>query len=243
MLMRSKRIRSNPRVIAVASGKGGVGKTMTAINLAYSLKDKGYDVGLLDVDTTGSNIPKILGLTGSKLSVNSDNIEPVLTDNGIKVMGVGLLTPSDDTPVVFRGSKKYNYVKQFIDRVKWGEIDYLVIDFPPGWGEEFISVMDLFKKSIYGVVIVTIPSKMSIIDVRKTASLCKKLKLNIICLVNNMSLYKCCKCGNESNVFCSGDMDKFKTDYNIDKVIDLPIVDKLDSNILIFKDYFKYLEV
>lgn len=176
------RIKQN---ILVMSGKGGVGKTTVAINLAYLLSKKGYKVGLLDIDVHGPNAPKMLGLENGKISTEDKLMLPLETQEGIKVISMGFLLDNSDA-VIWRGPMKHNLVRQFIQEVKWGELDYLVVDFPPGTGDEAISMCQLLEDP-KGTVIVSTPQEVSLLDAERAISFSEKMGIPLFGLVENMS--------------------------------------------------------
>lgn len=189
--------------ILVFSGKGGVGKSTFAVNLARTLAQKGNKVGLLDVDIHGPNVPKMLGLEKEKALVTQDNmIQPIQVEENFKVMSVAYMLESPDQAVIWRGPMKYNVIKQFLSNVQWGELDYLVIDSPPGTGDEPLTIGQLIPDA--GAVVVTTPQEVSILDSRKAVSFAKTLQLKILGVVENMSGYVCPHCGNEVELFQKG---------------------------------------
>jgi Mrp family chromosome partitioning ATPase len=194
--------------IAVISGKGGVGKTLVTVNLAAILaKMKGVGkVGLLDADIHGPCVPKMLGLKGNKLESGPAGIFPVYSKGGIKVVSMAFLLPSDDSPVVWRGPLKMGAIKQLLSEVAWGELDYLLVDLPPGTGDEPLTVLQLLPEAD-GVVIVTIPSEVSGDVVRKAVTFARMLKIPILGIIENMSGLVCPHCGKKIEVF-EGDMGR-----------------------------------
>lgn len=193
--------------IAVISGKGGVGKTLVTVNLAATLaREKGVGkVGLLDADIHGPCVPKMLGLKGRTLESSPAGIFPVHSSGGIKVVSMAFLLPSDDSPVVWRGPIKMGAIKQLLSEVAWGELDYLLVDLPPGTGDEPLTVLQLLPDAD-GVVIVTIPSEVSGDVVRKAVTFARMLKVPILGIVENMSGLVCPHCGEKIEVFegCMG---------------------------------------
>jgi ATP-binding protein involved in chromosome partitioning len=171
--------------LLIMSGKGGVGKTTIAVNLAYSLSKKGHKIGLLDIDIHGPNVPKMLGLENEKLNTNNNKLIPLETKEGIKVISMAFLLNKKDA-VIWRGPLKHNIIKQFIDDVGWGKLDYLIIDFPPGTGDEAISISQLLDR-ITGSILISTPHEVSILDVTRTIDFSNKVKIPIIGLIENMS--------------------------------------------------------
>ena len=192
--------------IAVISGKGGVGKTTFTVNLAVSLAMNGHEerVGILDADFHGPSVPKMLGLRGHKLeAIPAGLIVPVVGPLGIRVVSTDFILPDDDTPVIWRGPLKMNAIRDFLSEIAWGELDFLLIDLPPGTGDEPLSVAQLLP-DIDGVVVLTIPSQVSQLVVRKSVSFARRLNMPIIGVVENMSGFICPNCGSKFDIFQSG---------------------------------------
>ncbi|MBN1382929.1 MAG: P-loop NTPase [Deltaproteobacteria bacterium] len=189
--------------IMVLSGKGGVGKSTVAANIAVALAMEGKQVGILDVDFHGPSIPKLLHLEGQHLGVGENEMIPVEYVHGIKVMSLGFLMENPDSAVIWRGPLKIGVIKQLLSEVRWGELDYLVIDFPPGTGDEPLSVAQ-FLPNADGAVIVTTPQDLSLSDVRKSIDFCRKLNMKVIGVIENMSGMVCPHCGQVVDVFKKG---------------------------------------
>ena len=179
------------RKVIVMSGKGGVGKSTVAVNLAMSAMLAGQRVGLLDVDLHGPSVPTMLGLVGYRLEGGEDGMLPVEV-GGLKVLSVGFLLQNNDDPVIWRGPMKMGVIRQFIEDVEWGDLDLLVIDVPPGTGDEPLSVCQLIPE---GAVIVTTPQKVAAADVRKSINFCRELGVKVLGVIENMSGFVCPKCG------------------------------------------------
>jgi len=180
-----KRIRHK---IMVLSGKGGVGKSTVSTGLALSLAQQGAKVGILDIDITGPNVPKMMGLENQRLHVEEGRIHPARGHLGVKVISMAFLLEDEDTPVVWRGPIKLGAIQQFIGDVEWGDLDYLVIDFPPGTSDEPLTVAQSLP-DIDGMVIVTTPQEVALMDSRKSISFSKSLKVEVLGVVENMSGY------------------------------------------------------
>ncbi|MGD2109303.1 MAG: P-loop NTPase [Phycisphaerae bacterium] len=189
--------------LLVLSGKGGVGKSTVAANLAVSLAQAGKAVGLLDIDIHGPSIPKLLGLEGRQIRGSDDAMLPVRVNDNLAVMSMGFLVGNEKTPVIWRGPMKHGVIRQFLEDVAWGELDYLVVDSPPGTGDEPMSIAQLVG-SPAGAVIVTTPQDVAIADVRRCVSFCNTLSLPVVGIVENMSGYVCPKCGEKIDLFKSG---------------------------------------
>jgi Mrp family chromosome partitioning ATPase len=191
------------RKLLVLSGKGGVGKSTVAANLAVNLASVGYSVGLLDIDVHGPSIPKLLGLEGQQISSDGEEILPVALDHHLSVMSIGFLLQKGTDAVIWRGPRKFHMIRQFLKDVAWGHLDYLVVDSPPGTGDEPMSVAQLVG-SRAGAVIVTTPQDVAISDVRRCISFCSELSIPVVGLVENMSGYVCPGCGKRVDLFKAG---------------------------------------
>ena len=208
------------KVIAVLSGKGGVGKSMVTSLLAVELAKAGYSVGILDSDITGPSIPKIFGLNG-QLYGDEIGIFPAETKLGIKAISVNMMLEEEDDPVLWRGPILGNVVKQFYSEVHWGELDYLLIDMPPGTSDVAISIFQLLP--VDSVVMVTTPSKLVSMVVGKAINMAAQVNLPIVGLVENMAYVKCDNCGNSINIYNNDDTENVAAKYNLDVVGKLPI--------------------
>jgi ATP-binding protein involved in chromosome partitioning len=189
--------------LLVMSGKGGVGKSTVAANLAISLALRGKTVGLLDVDIHGPSIPKLMGLEDERLVAHVNGLVPIEIGGNLKVMSIAFLLPSAKDAVIWRGPMKYGIIRQFLKDVEWGSLDYLVIDAPPGTGDEPLSVAQLIGQPA-GAILVTTPQELAIADVRRSVSFCEQLKLPVMGIVENMSGLVCPHCQGEIPLFKSG---------------------------------------
>ena len=187
-------------IIAVGSGKGGVGKTTLAVNLAIALTRLGNKVGLLDADVYGPNVPLMLGSSEPPSVIGENRILPP-ERYGMKVISVGFLSPGDK-PLVWRGPMLHSIIKQFLGQVEWGQLDYLIIDLPPGTGDVVISLVQTVP--LTGAVVVTTPSDVSLQDARKAIEMFKQVKVDIIGIVENMSFFVCPHCHEEIDIFSKG---------------------------------------
>lgn len=186
----------------VMSGKGGVGKTSTSVNLSIALSQMGHKVGLMDVDLHGPDIPRMLGLEGAPdLSVNQ-KLNPMPYSNTLSAVSIESLSPSKDDAIIWRGPIKYSAIQQFICDVEWGDLDFLVIDAPPGTGDEPLTVAQTISDA--KAIIVTTPQEVSLADVRKSINFCKTVKLEVFGLIENMSGFACPHCGETIELFGSG---------------------------------------
>lgn len=192
--------------IVVLSGKGGVGKSTVAVNMAVSLALSGSKVGLLDVDIHGPSIPKMLHLDGHRLESNGRKLIPAEVGN-IKVVSIGFLLQDGDDAVIWRGPMKAGVIKQFVEEVEWGDLDYLVVDCPPGTGDEPLSIIQTLQNAD-GAVVVTTPQDVALADVAKSIQFCKQLSLPVLGVVENMSGFACPHCGEVVDIFKSGGGEK-----------------------------------
>jgi Mrp family chromosome partitioning ATPase len=209
--------------IVVLSGKGGVGKSTVAVNLAVSLAAKGLKVGLLDVDIHGPSVPKLLGLDGTMAMGGGEKIiYPVKYSDNLIVMSVGFLMADADEAVVWRGPLKYGIIKQFLSDVVWGDLDYLIVDSPPGTGDEPLSVCQLIPDPD-GAVIVTTPQDVALADVRKSVTFCRQLKMNVIGVIENMSTFVCPHCGETTDIFKTGGGESMADNMGVNFLGKIPL--------------------
>ncbi len=188
--------------LLIMSGKGGVGKSSVAVNLAVGLSLKGYRVGLMDVDLHGPSIPRLLGLTDPHLLSGKEGVYPVAINDRLSVISIEVLMPDKDTPTIWRGPLKIGVIRQFLAEVIWGDLDFLIIDSPPGTGDEPLTVAQTIPEA--RAIIVTTPQEISLADVRKSINFCHEVHMPILGLVENMSGYICPHCGQESAIFKKG---------------------------------------
>lgn len=219
-------LRRIKRKIMIMSGKGGVGKSTVAANLAAGLALRGYRVGLLDCDIHGPTIPTIFGLESQTPNVNEEGILPIQVLPNLSLMSVGFLLGDQDSPIIWRGPAKMGAIKQFLEEVNWGALDFLIIDLPPGTGDEPLSVAQLIP-DCDGSVLVTTPQDVALISVRKSIKFSEKLKVPIIGLVDNMHGLICPHCGKPIEVFGTGGVEKASKDFNIPVLARLPIEPKV----------------
>lgn len=189
--------------LVVMSGKGGVGKTTVAVNLAYALSLSGNQVGILDVDLHGPNIAKMLGIERQTIISLEEGIEPVAIGENLKAVSIALSGYNPDQPIIWRGPAKAGVIRQFLSDVLWGELDYLVIDSPPGTGDEPLSVCQ-FIPNVSGIVIVTTPQDVAILDARKSVLFARELKIPVVGIIENMSGFICPHCHVETDIFKKG---------------------------------------
>ena len=204
------------------SGKGGVGKSTVSSNLAMTLSMKGYQTGIMDIDITGPNIPKMFGVEDEKLTVEEGKLIPVTVPPSLELMSMAFLLPDKDSPVMWRGPVKMGAINQFIEDVNWGNLDYLVVDMPPGTGDEALSIVQLIPKAD-GMVIVTTPQDVALLDSRKSLVFGAETHIPIIGIVENMSGFVCPECGKVTNIFKSGGGEATAKDMNVQFLGRVPI--------------------
>ena len=209
------------KIIGVMSGKGGVGKSTVSALIAKNLSKQGYKVGVLDADITGPSIPRLLGVDKQRARASEEFIYPAVTADGIKVMSLNLLIEKEDEPVIRRAAMVSNAVKQFYTDVLWEELDYLIIDMPPGTGDVALTVMQSIP--INGVVMVTIPQDMVSMIVTKAVHMVEKLNIDVIGVVENMSYIKCTDCGKKIEIFKGEHNRQFLDDMNLNLLGQLPM--------------------
>jgi ATP-binding protein involved in chromosome partitioning len=198
-------------IIAVGSGKGGVGKTTLSVNLAVALAKMGHKVGLLDADVYGPNVPLMLGVNAQPRMVGENRIEP-LEAFGLKVISVGFLNPGDK-PIIWRGPMLHQIVRQFLGLVEWGKLDYLVIDLPPGTGDVALSLVQTVP--LTGAVVVSTPSDVSLQDARKAIEMFRQMKVDVVGVVENMSYFVCPHCEHVIDVFSRGGAEKMAQQFGV----------------------------
>jgi len=209
-------------VILVLSGKGGVGKSTVAVNLAYSLASHGRNVGLLDLDIHGPNIPKMLGIEEEKPAVLGKMIEPVHVTGNLSVISMGFFLEDTSTPVIWRGPMKMAAIRQFLDEVNWGALDDLVVDLPPGTGDEALTIAQLAPGK-RGAVIVTTPQDVAVLDAVKAVKFVEKLEIPVLGIIENMSGMVCPHCGEAINLFGIGGGRKAAQDLGVPFLGAIPI--------------------
>jgi len=213
--------------ILVLSGKGGVGKSSIAVNLAVWLSMQGKKVGLLDVDIHGPSIPQLLNLEDGKLQGGKDKIKPILYSDTLKVMSIGFLIQNENAALIWRGPMKHNVIKQFISEVSWGDLDYLIVDCPPGTGDEPLSIVQLLGKAD-GAVVVTMPQRLAVTDVKKCITFCKQLSLPILGIIENMDGFVCPHCNQKTDIFQGDGGRQMAKDFDVPFLGSIPI----DSNMV-----------
>jgi ATP-binding protein involved in chromosome partitioning len=198
-------------IVAVGSGKGGVGKTTLSVNLAVALAQLGYKVGLLDGDVYGPNVPLMLGTNQQPRATGPDRIEPIQA-HGLKVISVGFLNPGDK-PVIWRGPMLHQIIRQFLNSVDWGQLDYLIIDLPPGTGDVALSLIQTVP--LTGAIVVSTPSDVSLQDGRKAIEMFRQMKVDLVGVVENMSYFVCPHCNHEIDIFSRGGAEKTAAQFQV----------------------------
>jgi ATP-binding protein involved in chromosome partitioning len=209
-------------VILILSGKGGVGKSTVSVNLAYALSSHGKKVGLLDLDMHGPNIPKMLGIEDHRLAMLGNRIEPVHVTGMLSVISMAFLLPDTNTPIIWRGPMKMAAIQQFLSEVNWGPLDYLVVDLPPGTGDEALTIAQI-APNVRGAVVVTTPQDVATLDARKSAKFIEKLGLPVLGVIENMSGMVCPHCGKEIDLFGKGGGKKVAEELNVPFLGAIPI--------------------
>jgi len=219
--------------IAIISGKGGVGKSLVTVNLAAALAANGRKgkVGIFDADLTGPCVPKMMGLKGHKMELGPAGIMPAMGPEDIAVVSMDFLLPGDESPVIWRGPLKMGAIRQFLGEVAWGDLDFLLIDLPPGTGDESLSVLQLLPE-LDGVIIVTIPSEVSQAVVKKAVTFARQMNAPILGIVENMSGLVCPHCGEAIEVFSKGGGARVSDEMGVELIGSIPMDPKvaLDSD-------------
>src|SRR6266478_363429 len=198
-------------IVAVGSGKGGVGKTTLAVNLAIVLSRLGHKVGLLDADVYGPNVPLMLGINAQPKVLADNRIEP-LEAHGLKVISVGFLNPGDK-PLIWRGPMLHSIIKQFLGSVEWGQLDYLVVDLPPGTGDVALSLIQTVP--LTGAIVVSTPSDVALQDARKAIEMFRQMKVDVVGMVENMSYFVCPHCHQQTDIFSRGGAEKTAAQFEV----------------------------
>lgn len=206
-------------IVAVGSGKGGVGKTTLAVNLAISLAKLGQKVGLLDADVYGPNVPLMLGINQQPKAGPDNRIYP-LEAHGLKVISVGFLNPGDK-PLIWRGPMLHSIIRQFLGSVVWGDLDYLIVDLPPGTGDVALSLIQTVP--LTGAIVVSTPSDVSLQDARKAIEMFRQMKVDLVGIVENMSYFVCPHCNHQTDIFSRGGASKTAAQFGVAYLGEVPI--------------------
>ncbi len=207
--------------VVVMSGKGGVGKSTVAVNMAVALSRAGYKVGLLDVDVHGPSVPRILSLDGVQPHIEQDSMEPVPWSKNLSVMSLGFLLPAHEA-VIWRGPVKGGLIRQFLTDVLWGELDFLIVDCPPGTGDEPMTVLDLLGPAAYAVVVTT-PQGVAVDDVRRSITFCRQMGNPVLGVVENMAGFVCRHCGEVEYIFNQGGGERLAAEMGVPFLGSIPL--------------------
>jgi len=231
--MENKKIQENiqnvKNILLILSGKGGVGKTSTAVNLAYGLALQNYKVGILDIDIHGPNVAKMLGVDKEKLGSADGQMEPVKVLPNLKVVSISFLLEKTETPVIWRGPLKMKIINQFLGETNWGNLDFLIIDNPPGTGDEPLSACQLIT-NIDGAIIVTTPQEIALLDVRKSIVFAKELKVPVLGIIENMSYLTCPNCKHKIFLFGEGGGEKIEKEFGTELLGKIPFDTEIPKN-------------
>lgn len=211
---KSTKYKGVKHTIMVMSGKGGVGKSTVAVNLAVTLALQGLKVGVIDADINGPDDPKMLGVDKEKVYADESGISPVDTKYGVKVISMGFLLPTEETAVVWRGALRHKAIQQFIEDVVWKDMDYVILDLPPGTGDEALSISQIVPE-VEGVVIVITPQDVALLDAKKAINFADQMKIKVLGVIENMSGFVCPHCGEISYIFKTGGGEKAAKDHNV----------------------------
>ncbi len=214
-----KRLENVKNIIAVASGKGGVGKSTTSVNLALALASEGATVGLLDADIYGPSQPRMMGLSGQPESTDGKSLEP-MENYGVQTMSIGFLI-EEETPMIWRGPMVTQALEQLLNDTRWRDLDYLVIDLPPGTGDTQLTLSQ--KVPVSGAVIVTTPQDIALLDARKGLKMFEKVEVPVLGVVENMAIHVCSKCGNEEHIFGQGGGQRMASEADVELLGSLPL--------------------
>jgi ATP-binding protein involved in chromosome partitioning len=223
----------------VLSGKGGVGKSTVATNIAIALSLKGQKVGLMDIDIHGPSIPKMLGLEGQPLKGTETGLAPIVYTDNLRVISIGFILRTQDDAVIWRAPLKHKLIRDFLTDVKWGELDYLVVDSPPGTGDEPLSVVQLLGDAD-GAIVVTTPQDVALTDVRKAITFCRQVNLPIIGVVENMSGFVCPHCGKTVDIFKRGGGQEMAREMGVPFLGRIPLEPKIVETGDSGKPYLQY---
>ena len=207
--------------LVVMSGKGGVGKTTIAVNLASGLAEAGNKVGLMDVDIHGPNVPKMLGIEDRQLELDNEKVVPIKVTENLSVMSMAFLLPDKDMPVIWRGPMKMQLIDQFLGDFEWGELDYLIVDLPPGTGDESLSIAQKIPQA--EAIIVSTPQEVALLDSRKAVNFARSLKMPVLGIIENMSGFACPHCGETIDLFKTGGGERTAKDMDVKFLGRVPI--------------------
>ena len=217
----------NTRVVAVSSGKGGVGKSTVAVNLALALSSEGATVGILDADIYGPSQPRMLGVNQRPESVDGKSLEPLVSYQ-VQVMSIGFLI-EEDSPMIWRGPMVTQALEQLLNDTRWKDLDYLVVDLPPGTGDIQLTLAQ--KVPVSGAVIVTTPQNIALLDARKGLKMFEKVEIPVLGIIENMSTHICSECGHEEHIFGAGGGKRMADDYDVEHLGNIPLDSRIRADV------------
>ena len=224
----SNRMSKIGQKVVIMSNKGGVGKSTVTTNLGVSLAEMGYKVGIADADIHGPNIPKMLGVEGNRLKSNKSGIEPLSINDNLKVVSLSFLIERPDEPIAWRDAAKYDYLCELVGSINWGELDYLLVDLPPGTGNEPITLIELLGK-LDGAVIVTTPQDVALLDAKKAILFARDSDIRVLGVIENMSILTCPHCNKEIDVFKSGGGERMAEEMSVPFLGRIPLDPEIAS--------------
>ncbi len=225
---KSTKYKGVKHTIMVMSGKGGVGKSTVSVNLSVTLAKK-FKVGLIDADINGPDDPKMLGVSDAEIGANDEGIIPVPSKYGVDVISMAFLLPSEDTAVIWRGALRHKAIQQFLEDVNWGERDFIILDMPPGTGDEGLTVAQLVPE-VEGVVIVVTPQDVALLDAKKAINFASQMKLPVLGIVENMSGFVCPHCGETVDIFKKGGGEEAAKTYGVPFLGRIPLIPEVVQN-------------
>ncbi|MGC9108372.1 MAG: Mrp/NBP35 family ATP-binding protein, partial [Infirmifilum sp.] len=216
-----KRLSQMKYKLVILSGKGGVGKSFVTANLAAALAAKGFQVGVLDADVHGPSIPKMFGLHGQAIYSGPGGLLPLVGVGGVRVVSADLMLPDEETALIWRGPMKTGFIREVLSMVAWGPLDFLLVDLPPGTGDEPLTIAQLIK-DLSGAIVVTTPNDLTRIVVKKAITFCKQLKVPLLGVVNNMSHFTCPVCGTKHYIFGQGGATRLAEETGVRVLAEIP---------------------
>jgi ATP-binding protein involved in chromosome partitioning len=224
-----KRLSQVKYKIAILSGKGGVGKSLVTANLAATLAKRGFEVGVLDADVHGPSIPKMFGLHGQFIYAGPAGLMPLIGVGNVRIVSADLMLPSEETALVWRGPLKTSFIRELLSMVAWGPLDFLLVDLPPGTGDEPLTIAQLVK-DLSGAIVVTTPSDLTRIVVKKAISFCKELKVPLLGVVANMAYFVCPVCGTKHFLFGRTGAEKLSEEMNVKILAEIPLDPRINDS-------------
>lgn len=225
-----KRLSQIKYKLIILSGKGGVGKSFITANLAAALAAKGFEVGVLDADIHGPSIPKMFGLHGQSILAGPAGLLPMVGTGNVRVVSADLMLPDEDTALIWRGPLKTGFIREVLSMVAWGPLDFLLVDLPPGTGDEPLTIAQLIK-DLNGAIVVTTPNDLTRIVVKKAITFCKQLNVPLLGVVSNMSFFKCPVCGTKHYIFGQGGTSRLTEETGVKLLAEIPIDPKISESV------------